>query len=525
MLEQKQPGNRRAGQQFDEEVSANVRDLIQETELAFEAVGNAVNDAQMISRLPDSLHSSAPSPNVPRTHPRGPSPSATETHQAAPQPKAAEPKLSTKKSGNALRRAMMEGVGGKLLGQRFKRIVADEMLTPARIEELKKKREQAEAEEEAKLQLACDVSNNEQGDKSTTPLEPFYLESLVTQQDAPAVESLPKEVENKGEDVSGRLSPEVLQPEPQRQSTPHQDVSESVAMTGDSLFDNSFTFLAPPSRSPTPGRFGEPKRLSTIPEDSGPSQRQSLHQPMAAARPAPRRDSDDEFIYLTGTDISCANRSFRHGPIACHRPEPTKRDAELEVDDAVDWTAFHMAIMGGAGDLASGLYEDEQNDMADEMAEWFDEFGFDSPGLLIPSSTSSSRSSSQSEASSSPSTIDSDADLPIPVQMEHPSSYHAHSRSAGSMEAAMGPFDSIRFFRSSSLRRWRAMEEPAFYEPSIRRNSAKKQVARPNPVVVGGEDYGDVTETVADMAPMGCNLESDLGDYLRWGSQHVGDPL
>ena len=89
----------------------------------------------------------------------------------------------------------MEGVGSKLLGQRFKRIVADEMLTPARIEELKKKREQAEAEEEAKLQLACDVSNNEQIDMTDTPEEPFHLERFVTHDDAPAVESPPKSSE------------------------------------------------------------------------------------------------------------------------------------------------------------------------------------------------------------------------------------------------------------------------------------------------------------------------------------------
>ncbi|GJN79739.1 hypothetical protein PLIIFM63780_003258 [Purpureocillium lilacinum] len=510
---------RRAGQQFDEEVSANVLELIQETEQAFEAVGNAINDASSVSRLPDSLHLAAPSPNVPRHHSQGPSaPSAERLQPVPPPPKAAEPKL-----------AMMEGVGSKLLGQRFKRIVADEMLTPARIEELKKKREQAEAEEEAKLQLACDVSNNEQIDMTDTPEEPFHLERFVTHDDAPAVESPPKSSEVNDRHLNAVTDVETTHLAPPQQGGSSQASAEYTAMTDDMPLDNT-SFLMAPSRSPTPGRLTpEPRRLSTIPEiivDSSP--RQSLQESaVATTRHQQRRNSDDDFIYLNGTDISFTNRSFRHGPIACHRPEPTKRDAELEVDESVDWTAFHMAIMGGAGDLASGLYEDEQEDMAEEMAEWFDEFGFETHGQLIPSCDDSSRSSSQSDTSSSPSTVDLDADLPIPVHMEQPNLYHAHSRSDGSIDPTAGPFDAIRFFRSSSLKRWRAMEEPAYWAPSIRRNSGRKPMKRPDPLVVGNEDYGygDVSETVADMAPMSCNLESDLGDYLRWGSQHVGDSM
>ncbi|UNI23210.1 hypothetical protein JDV02_009042 [Purpureocillium takamizusanense] len=525
---------RRAGQQFDEEVSANVLGLIQETEQAFEAVGNAVNDARSVSRLSDSLHLAAPSPNVPRVHSRGPSaPAAERLQPAPPPPKAAEPKPPAKKSGGGLRRAMIEGVGSKLLGQRFKRIVADEMLTPARIEELKKKREQAEAEEEAKLQLACEVPINEQSDKVDTPEEPFHLESFVTHEGAPAVAS-----PSKTAGVNARsVSPGTADADTRRLTPPqhneHSRGSAEYTTTHDDTATENSSLLSAPSRSPTPSRLSpEPRRLSTIPEiiiDPCPSQEETLDDEPATAtvRHDPRRDSDDEFVYLKGTEISFTNRSFRHGPIACHRPEPNQRDAELEVDESVDWTAFHMAIMGGAGDLASGLYEDEQEDMADEMAEWFEGFGFETHGQLVPSRDDSSRSSSQSDTSSSPSTIDLDSDLPIPVHMEHSNLYHAQGRNDGSVDPTAAPFDGIRFFRSSSLRRWRAMEEPAYWAPTIRRDSGRKPMKRPDPLVVGSEDYGygDVSESVVDMAPMGCNLENDLGDYLRWGSQHVGAPL
>ena len=91
---------------------------------------------------------------------------------------------------------------------------------------------------------------------------------------------------------------------------------------------------------------------------------------------------------------------------------------------------------------------------------------------------------------------------------------------AGPMAGPMaGPFDTIRFYRSDSLRRWTADE---------RRTKRQAPEGRAAPLVVaGGEDYGDVgygdvSEREADSARMGCNMESDLGDFLRWEAEYVG---
>ncbi|RSL89990.1 hypothetical protein CEP52_014720 [Fusarium oligoseptatum] len=85
------------------------------------------------------------------------------------------------------------------------------------------------------------------------------------------------------------------------------------------------------------------------------------------------------------------------------------------MDDTLDWTAFQMAILGGAGDLLQDMSNEEDQKQVEEITSWFESFGFETYGTLVPEDVPSMRSSSRSTVSSTPSTIDTDIiDLPIP---------------------------------------------------------------------------------------------------------------
>lgn len=104
--------------------------------------------------------------------------------------------------------------------------------------------------------------------------------------------------------------------------------------------------------------------------------------------------------------------------VPARKPTPTKTK---ETKPDVNLAEFQSAIICGAGDLETGLAEDEEQDMLDEMTEWFDEFGFETPGQLIvdgPRRRGHQRDTSRSIESvqsldSTTSTISTDSDLPI----------------------------------------------------------------------------------------------------------------
>ncbi|POR36112.1 Uncharacterized protein TPAR_03694 [Tolypocladium paradoxum] len=532
-----------AAAQRDEECSANVRQLIQETEHAFEAVGNALDELQLASWLLEIPGPAAPSPIVP-THPRtSPLMPVSPRHEnqkagwsrmAASSQKMSVSKAQRRQKGKlrgipvspsklpakASRWTLSESFSYTLLGQRFKRVVADEMLTPARMEELKRVREKAQAD--TKLLLNCQHSNESLQSmctgKSDTPVEPFYLESLVSRIDASAERHLPALVEDKDMPLTAPLDQDVVHCDFLLQSSASRDAEETEAGDAEEFVKiDSFAFPTPPAKN---SAQMAPKAslipLPTIPEAFAMASDDMPLQPSTGRRSQDdirEPDENDELVYLNGTALSSANRSFRHGPIACQKPEAGKDGADAEeVDETVDWTAFQMAILGGAGDLISGMYEDDQNEMADEMAEWFETFGFETHGQLISGGVPSprdSQGSSETMESSSPSSINSDPDLPIPVLDENADycGYGPHGMH--------GPFDTIKFFRGSSLRRWATRPEPKGY--SLRETIR----ARPKPLVVGGDAPEDVSESVAESAPMGCNLEHDLEEFLRWERDNV----
>ncbi|KAM3445650.1 hypothetical protein NHJ13734_000351 [Beauveria thailandica] len=144
----------------------------------------------------------------------------------------------------------------------------------------------------------------------------------------------------------------------------------------------------------------------------------------AAAAAAATRDS----LYLIGTAYSRASPLFRHGHIEFqHKGLRAKKDDDDDDDEPdsaanqheVDWPKYHCSALCGTDDLVSGMAQDEANAMADELGDWFDEFGFESHGALVrsgrPRKASPSSSSESSRSSASSASTMSDADLPMPA--------------------------------------------------------------------------------------------------------------
>lgn len=108
--------------------------------------------------------------------------------------------------------------------------------------------------------------------------------------------------------------------------------------------------------------------------------------------------------------------------------ENGSRKSKKQVPD-VNLTEFQSAIICGAGDLATGMAEDDELEMMDDMTDWFETFGFESHGQLIADGNrrrQHQRDTSRSIESvrsldSTTSTISDDLDLPIPTSTLNPS--------------------------------------------------------------------------------------------------------
>ncbi|PFH59740.1 hypothetical protein XA68_11950 [Ophiocordyceps unilateralis] len=478
--------------------SADVQQLIQETERAFQAVGNAIQQAQLTSWLLDATDSSSTPPPTPSRPPPptssdagspSPSASAQEHHRRVrvfeKKPPARRTSLSRSQRRRRGRKAnqsqakaislTLAGSVGNALGQRFGRVVADEMLTPDQMEKLKRDREERRPSKDGRLSTDSILSAwTDQSDRSAGP---FHLEDGIT---PPATVA--------ATDVGNQSSPGSIRHE-------CRAAEDVVAESED---DRSRQTPSPDSSPPTPPpksaarRWARPStttRLSTIPEAL-------TAKPDGGRRAGVEHDEikaedHEEVIYFESTPLSSANRAFRHGPIAFARPD-TVRAAGYgqDRDETVDWSAFHMAILGGAGDLVTGMYEDDQNQMADEVAAWFETFGFETHGRLIAAGGNSGpdRRRCTTVSTLPRSSVTPDTDLPIPV--------HCEGRVRSRFRASNGASDAVRFYRSG----WAARD---------------RKLDRARPLVVGEE----VSEGAAESTPMGCNLEHDLDEFLRWERQ------
>lgn len=232
-------------------------------------------------------------------------------------------------------------------------------------------------------------------------------------------------------------------------------------------------------------------------------------------------EEDEDHIYLKSTPFSLTLPAFRHGRIAL----PKADKAAVTMDETLDWTAFQMAILG-AGDMDSDMFEDEDIRLTEEIASWFDHFGFEHAGMLIPELIPSPRSSHSTISS-----VESEGDLSI-ASVDEPQPLFSHPDAS--------QFDSTKFFRSTGLRSWTLDGAPKMNRAStpppmaLMHADPKQGIASPRsvvsprspmePLVLGGDD-GDVLDDDLhheEQAQMGYNLHNDLGDFLQWEAQAFG---
>ncbi|KAI6779778.1 uncharacterized protein J7T54_003700 [Emericellopsis cladophorae] len=209
--------------------------------------------------------------------------------------------------------------------------------------------------------------------------------------------------------------------------------------------------------------------------------------------PTLKAEEDDEFYYLKSTPYTLTVSSFRHGPIAFAKSD-LGRGAKT-MDETLDWTAFQMAILG-AGEILPDLYDEGDARYADDLRDWFADFGFETHGQLVPGACPPSPPSSSRSSISSV-----EGDLP---------------------EA---DYDTTKFFRGKGLKRWTMEGKPKDGSVSTGATHKRNDSSSPVTLVVDEDDKVAAKQHEEEAVKKGglsYNLQHDLGDFLKWEAQHMG---
>ena len=327
--------------------------------------------------------------------------------------------------------------------------------------------------------------------------------------------------------------------------------------------------IPPPLKSPLHRRH--PSRqlppLPTIPEIVATGPEEATLSPTSVPQPfgsAPKVNKDD-YVFLEATRCTLTMPTFRHGPIRLAKADLPIGKLAAAVDDTLDWTAFQMAILGGAGDFFSEPTDysrpsEAELDEREELASWFCSLGFESSGALVgppepqtptqpwspvlPRTPALSPPSPTSTPGSSPRTVvggrspgfmridppaPSDGDqsamktefgdsiagrfFPIPQLGSGGRSGPKHRRSASSTTFGqpLVPEKPLSFESRNHV----GLAIDSSRRPSIDSTRSLPQSPMMDLVVshdVEGNEY---------MVPMGFNLSHDLGDFLNWHTEHI----
>ncbi len=127
-----------------------------------------------------------------------------------------------------------------------------------------------------------------------------------------------------------------------------------------------------------------PEIVTTGPDEATLSAAKSLPTPLSASS----KTYSDDYVFLRSNPYSLTMPAFRHGQIRLAKADLPIGKLAAAVDDTLDWTAFQMAILGGAGDFFSEPTDysrpsEAELDELEELVSWFGSFGFQSSGTLI----------------------------------------------------------------------------------------------------------------------------------------------
>ncbi|KAJ8066161.1 hypothetical protein OCU04_005251 [Sclerotinia nivalis] len=469
---------------------------------------------------------------------------------------------------------------------KFTRLEADEMLTPDRLQQLEEKVEKAKLENERKASLenaqieaarnveavkdvdgvtSMEKSHKRDGDKmldtniisssdnsnKVSPTEPFHFESLLprinndktssspqitsSSSPRPSTSTDPSESSEKDQKAARKPLPDLLDP----------DYDEIDAIEIEQAFED-FHFPSPPRDSPhSPPRLprsrsntGMTNLLPTIPEIS----------PLNIISPrTPKRtfsqDSDYsqdsstssvDYIQLPSTPYTLTSPLFRHGPIRLeHVYHRHNRDSVSapDLEEALDWTAFQMAISGTMDDGTIGASEESiwEADEAeiDSIFDWWSGFGYPGIGRLVKEAPISRRKRGKSlaanDAEKCPRKNKEGRDnrattIGLGLGFGLPPGNHSGRPKTPEYKGGLW----VETIRNSA---------PQVVEPGSTlgaRRDAMMKMRVPEPKIDDDDDNDSLPPSPINLVkikdeyiPMGYNLGHDLGDFLNWETYHV----
>ncbi|KAK0618179.1 hypothetical protein B0T17DRAFT_561262 [Bombardia bombarda] len=302
----------------------------------------------------------------------------------------------------------------------FHRIQADEMLPESTLQEIRMSRACHGGQQQP-------VKNGaETIERADTPIEPFRQEDPANQKGASdASLSVPATIEEE-DDTSRSSTPDLSEIKycdgcgPSRQEERSQQQQQNLSPCGGnreivekdtplpimkttedeqqqpSISNSAITLNTSPVRiSPRrlPTRQLPLPPLPTIPEVIATGSEDSILSPTSVAPPhgASFRINKDDYVFLPSAPFTITVPIFQHAPIRLAKADLPIGKLAAAVDDTLDWTAFQMAILGGAGDFFSEPTDysrpsDAELDERDDLVAWFATFGFNSAGALVTSS-------------------------------------------------------------------------------------------------------------------------------------------
>ncbi len=507
------------------DLSKNVKQLIRETDAAFQAVGNALADAKAATRgwydddVPVARNSSV-SCSILRTSSRT-LVNPLKNQLSRPSMPIAKKKKPAKRKllGRALRSVstpsestpprwtlndvttnMVDVFSGKIF-----RTEVDEMLTPGRLQQLHESIRLSQ-EHRQSADLARGTETDEEAD---TPIEPFHPQSLSDRLDTAK--------KNHSPSPSPILPPPAIpqrhpdrpsRPKPKRKVQFADQSQEEAEMTV-----NELTFPTPPhiSISRHSSTSSNIPHLPTIPEifPLTPSATENFTSVPSIDQPSRLQPKTEEnYIFLPSTPFTLTSPLFHHNTIRV--PIPYREPKLCNSDEALDWTAFQMAISGTSGiDTYLDNYEMQERERmeiedmereADDILQWWTEFGYEGWGRMVGEETSNAHKGGRRE--SSPRRKRREDVGHISAQEARASPPHnEHPRKIIDTEKLVAANNDPDAIRNEVQRRGSLADS---LPPSPMLDLVAAGICKDNEVI-----------------PMGFNLGHDLGDFLRWETDHV----
>ncbi|KAI4864989.1 hypothetical protein F4820DRAFT_312295 [Hypoxylon rubiginosum] len=530
----------------------NIQQLIQEADEAFRAVGSALADVQISeNQFKESQFKELPRLPTPDPSPiLKPAPLISQNRMPTPQPPAlaltpsirlprrsipATSSIKRKKSKKSKkvkpvkpmkpyrkpaipksaaksgpRWTLSDNVTDLFSGKFFHKIEVDEMLSPSQVEAYRLRRMSIMQSEKSTETLDTESSD--------TPVEPFHLDDLPSRIGSAGV-NVNEDASTEKTPIAPTFEPVVRQDFALEERKEENDAVELSAASsqmdiGEAPMQyKNATFPTPPLRHAA--RFAARSQrtaLPSIPESSVASAPPKVDLPGQNFEGSRNIVANSNYVFLQSAPCSITSPRFRHGPIRLAKSDLIP-DMKVGADEGLDWTAFQMAISGGAGDWLSesdDTIRRKEAEEVDELVDWFGSLNFKSTGGLVtqdfemPSPTSTTSGEDYSDVSYTE------------IERDNPYSPHHQWQRLRRKAAAEGrQLDLDMSGLELDTSKMRFDDEGKEYD--CRESYASlPQSPMLDLRVIRTPDGDDM-----DVVPMGYNLGHDLGDFLKWEAEHA----